>query len=68
MSHQKFCYEVLLKQHSSLIVQKTDLGRLFFVEEHQHWITTALIVIYLFDSCFDVQLTASAELQMVQID
>jgi hypothetical protein len=43
--------------------------QIFFVEERHHWITTALINgdVYLFDSSFQGQLTASAELQIVQM-
>lgn len=38
-------------------------------EERQHWITTALMhgKVCVFDSCFNGQLTASAELQIVQM-
>ena len=40
-----------------------------FVEERQHWITTAMIngEVYLFDCLFNGSLTPSAELQIAQL-
>ena len=43
--------------------------QIFFVEETEHWIATALIrgEILLFDSCFNGKLLPSAELQITQM-
>ena len=43
--------------------------QIFFVEERQHWITTAMIngEVYLFDCLFNGTLTPSAELQIAQL-
>ena len=43
--------------------------QIFFVEERQHWITTALIKgeVCIFDSCFNGKLTPSAEFQIAQM-
>ncbi len=43
--------------------------QIFYVQERQHWITTALIrgEIYLFDSCFNGTIEPSVELQIAQL-
>ena len=43
--------------------------QIFFVEERQHWITTAMIngEVYLFDCLFNGTLTPSAKLQIAQL-
>ena len=43
--------------------------QIFFVEERQHWITTAMIngEVHLFDCLFNGTLTPSAKLQIAQI-
>ena len=50
-------------QYSSTAIQ------IFFVEERQHWITTALLngELYLFDSCFNGTLSPSVERHIAQM-